>query len=87
VGVAVGDFDADGRPDLAVANRFDSTVSILLNSFCPADFNCSDSVNSQDFNDFLAAFFSLSPSADFNHDTFVDSQDFFNFLAAFFTEC
>src|SRR5262249_25630934 len=28
--VAVGDFDGDGRPDLAVANSTSNTVSILL---------------------------------------------------------
>jgi len=30
--VAVGDFNADGRPDLAVANRFGGTVSVLINN-------------------------------------------------------
>jgi len=30
--VAVGDFNGDGRPDLAVANATDGTVSILLNT-------------------------------------------------------
>jgi len=29
--VAVGDFNGDGKPDLAVANRGDSTISVLLN--------------------------------------------------------
>jgi len=30
--VAVGDFNADGRPDLAVANLFGNNVSVLLNT-------------------------------------------------------
>lgn len=30
-GIAAGDFDGDGRPDLATANQDDATVSILLN--------------------------------------------------------
>lgn len=31
--VAVGDFDGDGRPDLAVVNNGDGSASILLNRF------------------------------------------------------
>src|SRR5262249_3465936 len=30
--VAVGDFNADGRPDFVVANSVDGTVSVLLNN-------------------------------------------------------
>jgi hypothetical protein len=30
--VAVGDFNGDGNPDLAVANQLSSTVSVLLGS-------------------------------------------------------
>src|SRR5262249_31426690 len=30
--VAVGDFNGDGKPDLAVANRGSNTVTVLLNS-------------------------------------------------------
>src|SRR4051812_33406776 len=30
--VAVGDFNGDGKPDLAVANQYAYTVSVLLNS-------------------------------------------------------
>ncbi len=54
---------------------------------CAADFNNDTFVNSQDFFDFLAAFFSLQPAADFNADGFINSQDFFDFLAAFFGGC
>ena len=46
-----------------------------------------DVVNSQDFFDFLAAFFATDPAADFNDDDVVNSQDFFDFLNAFFQGC
>jgi hypothetical protein len=56
-------------------------------SVCAADFNGDTTVNSQDFFDFLNAFFMSAPSADFNHDAVVNSQDFFDFLNAFFIGC
>ncbi len=52
--------------------------------YCPSDFNGDGATNSQDFFDFIAAFFALSPTADFNGDNGVNSQDFFDFLTAFF---
>ena len=44
-------------------------------------------MNSQDFFDFLSAFFSFLPEADFNNDGSINSQDFFDFLSAFFAGC
>ncbi|MGE3109345.1 MAG: GC-type dockerin domain-anchored protein [Phycisphaerales bacterium] len=54
---------------------------------CPADFNDDGCLNSQDFFDFLVAFFAVDPGADFNNDGAVNSQDFFDFLVAFFAAC
>ncbi|MBC7772735.1 MAG: hypothetical protein H7210_09600 [Pyrinomonadaceae bacterium] len=50
---------------------------------CPCDWNQSDSLNSQDFFDFIAAFFG-GGGADYNEDGQTTSQDFFDFLACFF---
>ncbi|MGE3109240.1 MAG: hypothetical protein AB7G11_04545 [Phycisphaerales bacterium] len=49
---------------------------------CPCDWNMSGGVNSQDFFDFITAFF--GGTADFNMDGFTNSQDFFDFLSCLF---
>lgn len=52
---------------------------------CRCDWNEDGMVNSQDFFDFLAAFFILR--ADFNGDGVTNSADFFDFATCFFTPC
>jgi len=54
---------------------------------CEGDFNADFVVNSQDFFDFLTAFFAGDPTADFNADGAIDSRDFFDFLDRLFAGC
>jgi len=89
----IGDFNADGALDLAAANGVATgTATVLLNQCVPtpkciADFNADTFVNSQDFFDFLSAFFAQLPESDVNTDGLINSQDFFDFVAAFFAGC
>jgi hypothetical protein len=59
----------------------------FFGALCPADFNLDGTPNSQDFFDFLNAFFEQSWRAEFNHDGALNSQDFFDYITAFFTPC
>ncbi len=71
-----------------VTNACGATTSQAASlTLCPADYNCDGFVNSQDFFDFIAAFFALSLASDFNSDGVINSQDYFDFLSAFFAGC
>jgi hypothetical protein len=58
---------------------------VILNN-CLADFNNDGLINSQDYFDFLTAFFG-GGNADFNRDCVTNSQDYFDFLTYFFSPC
>jgi hypothetical protein len=70
------------KPHTTNAVSFDAPVP---SGSCTADWNEDGTVTSQDFFDFLAAFF--NNNADFNGDGMTTSQDFFDFLAVFFVPC
>jgi hypothetical protein len=62
-------------------------VDAVIEPPCRADFNHDSVVNTQDFFDFLALYFTNDEGADFNEDGFVTSQDYFDFLTAYFAGC
>jgi hypothetical protein len=57
-------------------------------TLCRADFNCDDSTDFFDYDDFVACFETLGcPEADFNHDGSIDFFDYDDFVAAFGAGC
>ncbi len=67
------------------ANAVMQANGMVTTTPCAADWNSDDTVNSQDFFDFLTSFF--GGAADFNCSGVTNSQDFFDFLSAFFGGC
>lgn len=61
------------------------TLPFVPTRACGGDWNYSGGVDSQDFFEFLTAFFALE--ADVNGDGTTSSPDFFEFLADFFAGC
>lgn len=64
-----------------------SAAYVSFDRTCAPDINCDQAANSQDFFDFLAAFFSNRPEADNNGNGTVDSQDFFDFVVGLLAGC
>jgi hypothetical protein len=54
---------------------------------CAADLNGDGAATSQDFFEYMTAFFAGQAGADTNGDGAVDSQDFFEYMTAFFAGC
>lgn len=86
----VYDVDSDGAfvdPEHAktpTADQAYRAMMLIMPAIPAADFDRSGSVTSQDFFEFLGAFFSGTARADYNGTGAADSQDFFDFLADFF---
>ena len=91
---AAGEPNNSGHEDFvqmrAGASTWNDTVAlstelvygVIEATACPCDWNNDGTLSSQDFFDFLTAFF--QGNADFNHSGTTNSQDFFDFIACFF---
>lgn len=64
-----------------------SACAPFTGSRCPADFDHSGFVDTDDFDTFIASFISGDPSADFDGTGFVDTDDFDAFVRAFEGGC
>jgi hypothetical protein len=93
-GLAVFDDDVAGPrpPALYAVGRFTEAGGVSSPGIarwgvviCPSDYNADGVTSSQDFFDFLGAFF--AGTADFNRDGAVNSTDFFDYLQAYFAGC
>ncbi len=75
----------NGRTSTKYNVPSDQTITIR---YCPADWNVDNTVNDQDFFDWVNDFFSgAGPQggSDFNQDGFENDQDWFDFTNAFFS--
>jgi hypothetical protein len=78
-------FTAGSPPETFLPHDFACRLVLEGEPACPCDVNGSGDLNSQDFFDFIGAFF--GGNADFNGSGETNSQDFFDFLACFFAAC
>jgi len=80
---------------LNTAKRFDSRTSpatadrprLVVEYYCPADFDQNSFVNGDDFDAFVALFEFGDPGADWDRNTFVNGDDFDGFVLAFEAGC
>jgi hypothetical protein len=94
-GVTYGRFTVSVPADGTIAlhsGLYNGFIQSGMNGFqlvrigdCPADWNGSGAVTSQDFFEFLSDFF--AGNGDFNMSGTTDSQDFFDYITAFFAPC
>jgi hypothetical protein len=103
--LTTGDFDGDGRDDVASGIYQERSVRVFLNRAtdavsadangdqvpdecgCPADFDGTGFVDTDDFTAFVLAFEAGTDNADFDGSGFVDTDDFDAFVRAFENGC
>jgi len=80
---------------LSASKRFDSDESavpadrprLVIEYYCPADFDQNTFVNGDDFDAFVALFVAGDLAADWDHNSFVNGDDFDGFVGAFEAGC
>jgi len=77
-----------GAYDCVITTECGSMISnSAMLTICDADFDCDGVLDSEDFFQYLTAFFNNVPRADLNLDGYINSQDYFDFLSMFFAGC
>ncbi len=82
------DIDNDGDIDLVLTDEI-ADVMVILENFCPVDFNGDGFSDPDDLSDFISCYFQTPAcgDADFNSDGRTDPDDLSDFIGAFFNGC